>query len=565
MALVKALPTTQILKKLMKKLSTIFILLIATFPSLNGQTLTSSNLPIIKINTNGKTIVNEPKILADMELIYNGVGKTNNVTDKPTGYLGKTGIEFRGSTSQQIFPKKPYGFELWVDSTEKSRKVALLGMPEESDWVLNATYNDKTLMRDVLSYDLANRMGRYATRSRYCEMIINNKYEGLYILMEKVKKDKNRVDVSTLKLTDNTGDDVTGGYILKIDKTEGSKSRLWNTTLTINGVNYTIPIQVEYPKLADITVAQFDYIKKYITEFETSLKGSDYLTPSAKWRDMIDIDSFVDYFLITEFTKNVDGYRLSTYFYKDKDSKGGKLKMGPAWDYNLAFGNADYLEGYKPTGWQYKVNDLAIPANDTYFLSPTWWQRLSVDSTFRYKAAKRWEILRKTTLNPDRINTWMDSTANVLQEPRIRNNSRWQGVLGYKIWPNYFVGATYEQETAWLKDWIRQRTVWLDAQLKVFGQPLANEEEISNKFPLRVFPNPTESETTIEYDVVKKGRIKINIYDFTGKLLRTVLDEEKNINTYQVKLNNENLSSGMYVIDYQLDDIHVESMRMMKK
>jgi hypothetical protein len=549
----------------MKKIYAFFILLTTIISVTKAQTLTSSNLPILKINTKGKAIVNEPKILADMELIYNGIGKINNVTDKPTGYLGKTGIEFRGSTSQFLFPKKPYGFELWVDSTEKSRKVALLGMPEESDWVLNATYNDKTLMRDVLSYDLANRMGRYATRTRYCELVINNKYEGLYIMMEKVKRDKNRVDVSSLKLTDNTGDDVTGGYILKIDKTEGSKSKLWNTILTNNGVSYTIPIQIEYPKITDITDAQFNYIKNYVTEFETSLKGSDYLTPKAKWRDMIDIDSFVDYFLITEFTKNVDGYRLSTYFYKDKDSKGGKLKMGPAWDYNLAFGNADYLDGYKPTGWQYRVNDLAIPAKDTYFLSPTWWERLSADSTFRYKAAKRWEVLRKTALSPDRINTWMDSTATVLQDARIRNNNRWTGVLGFKIWPNYYVGATYENETTWLKDWIRQRTAWLDTQLKVFGLPLANEEEIANKFPLRIFPNPTESETTIEFDVAKKGRVRINIYDFTGKLLKTVLDEEKSINTYQTKLNNENFPSGMYLVDYQLGDIHIESVRMMKK
>ena len=549
----------------MKKISTIILLLVTTIFFSKGQTLMSSNLPILKVNTKGKVIVNEPKILADMELIYNGIGKTNGVSDKPTGYLGKTGIEFRGSTSQQLFPKKPYGFELWVDSTEKSRKVALLGMPEESDWVLNTSYNDKTFMRDVLAYDLANRMRRYATRTRYCEMVINDKYEGLYILMEKVKRDKNRVDVSSLKVTDNTGDDVTGGYILKIDKTEGSKSKLWSTFLNINGASYVIPFQIEYPKITDITDAQFMYIKKYVTDFEVSLNGSDYLTPKAKWRDMIDIDSFVDYFLITEFTKNIDGYRLSTYFYKDKDSKGSKLKMGPAWDYNLSFGNADFLDGYKTAGWQYKVNDLAIPAKDTYFLSPTWWEQLSVDSTFRYKASKRWEVLRKNALNSDRINTWMDSTATVLQEARIRNNNRWTGVLGVKIWPNYYVGATYENETTWMKDWIRQRTAWLDAQLKVFGQPLANEEEIANKFPLRIFPNPTETETTIEFEVAKRGRVRINVYDFTGKLLKTVLDEEKNANTYQVKLNIENFNYGMYLIDYQLDNVHVESMRVLKK
>ncbi len=551
----------------MKSIYTSLLLFAFNITSILGQSIgfSTSNLPIIKVNTNQGTIVNEPKILSDMEIIYNGVGKINAVTDKATGYLGKTGIEFRGSTSQQLFPKKPYGLELWVDSTQKSRKATLLGMPEESDWILNATYNDKTLMRDVLSYDLANRMGRYATRSRYCEMVINGNYEGLYILMEKIKKDKNRVDISTLKLTDNTGDDVTGGYILKIDKLEGAKSRSWNTTLTVGSEKYIIPIQVDYPKLADITDAQFNYIQKYVTDFETSLKSTDYLNPKAQWRDMIDIDSFVDYFLITEFTKNVDGYRLSTYFYKDKDSKGGKLKMGPAWDYNLAFGNADYLEGYKTTGWQYKINDLAIPAKDTYFLSPTWWERLTVDSTFRYRASKRWEVLRKTALNPDRINSWMDSTANVLQEPKNRNFSRWTGVLGKYVWPNYYVGATYENETTWMKDWIRQRTVWLDAQLRAFGQPLANENEITKELPLRIFPNPTESETTIEYDVLKKGRVKINLYDLTGKLIKTIADEEKSIKTYQQKISNENLSSGLYLVDYQLDGVPVERVKLVKK
>jgi hypothetical protein len=146
-----------------------------------------------------------------------------------------------------------------------------------------------------------------------------------------------------------------------------------------------------------------------------------------------------------------------------------------------------------------------------------------------------------------------------------RNNSRWTGVLGKKIWPNYYVGATYQDETTWMKDWIRQRTAWLDTQLKVFGQPLANEEEIAKEFPLRVFPNPTESETTIEYDVLKKGRVKINVYDFTGKLIKTVLDEDKNIKTYQVKLSSENFSSGMYIVDYQLDEVHIESTRILKK
>lgn len=544
-----------------------FLLLTFLFSRSYGQfvNFTESVLPILKVNTNGNTIVNEPKILADLQLIDNGFGKINKITDKPNVYLGKTGIEFRGSTSQTFFPKKPYGLELWVDSTQISRKVALLGMPQESDWVLNTSYNDKTFMRDVLAYDLANRMGRYATRTRYCEMMINGNYEGIYILMEKIKKDKNRVDISTLKATDNTGDDVTGGYILKIDKTEGTKSRLWNTELTVNSKKYIIPIQIEYPKLADITEQQYTYIKNYVTDFETSLKADNFQSPTAKWRSMSDIDSFVDYFIHTEMVKNVDGYRLSTYFYKEKDSKGGKLKMGPAWDYNLSFGNADYAEGYKTSGFQYKENDLLIPANDTYFLAPFWWEKLVSDSTFAKKVASRWKNLRSSVLSPDRIDKWMDSTATILQPITVRNFSRWQGVLGTKVWPNYYVGNTYQQEVDWMKSWIRQRVTWLDGQFATYGITLATEQEIAKQSPLRIFPNPTENQTMIEYDVLRKARILINVYDLTGRLIKTLADEDKTIQTCKITFNSENLKSGTYIVDYQADGVLVERIKVVKR
>ncbi|MEA5460353.1 CotH kinase family protein [Arcicella sp. LKC2W] len=548
----------------MKTFYTLSVLAILCTFQVYGQSQILTNLPIIKVNTNGNVIYDEPKILADLEIIHNA-SAVNNSKDKPNVYLGKVGIEYRGSTSQDLFPKKPFGMELWVDSTQKSRKVALLGMPEEADWVLNATYNDKTLMRDVLSYDLANRMGRYATRTRYCELMLNNQYHGLYILMEKIKRDKNRVDVSSLKTTDNSGDDVTGGYILKIDKTEGSISRSWRTNVTNGLQKFTIPIQIEYPKITDITDAQFNYIKDYVTDFETSLLSTDFKNPKAKWRDLIDLDSFVDYFLITEFTKNVDGYRLSTYFYKDKDSKGGKLKMGPAWDYNLAFGNASYHEGYLTSGWQYKVNNLAILAKDIAFLSPNWWEQLVQDTDFRNHASNRWEVLRKNALSTDRINKWLDSTSTVLQPAMERNNNRWTGVLGKYVWPNYYVGTTYQDELNWMKEWIRQRSIWLDGQLKVWGQPLANEEDIVSESLLKVFPNPSEGETNLEYKVTKKGKAKISLYDFTGKLVGVLSNEEKSVNTHQIKINSETLQSGTYIIDYQLDENPIERIKMIKK
>lgn len=532
--------------------------------SANSQTLTTSNLPILKVNTQGKTIVDEPKILSTLELIHKGNGLLNSINDPANIYKGYAGIELRGSSSKDLFPKKPYGFETWKDSLGNDQKVSLLGMPAEADWVLNAIYNDKTFLRDVLTYDLVNKMGRYATRTRYVEMLLNNDYQGLYILMEKIKKDKNRVDISSLKTTDNTGEDVTGGYILKIDKTSGSPSKSWTNATTTPFGNFKTFFQVEYPKITDITQPQFDYIQKYVNDFEAALLMPDFQSPQARWREMCDLDTFVDYFLITEFVKNVDGYRLSTYFYKEKSTKGGKLKMGPAWDYNLAFGNADYYDGYKSTGWQYKINDIALPKGDTY-PSPFWWQQLAQDSIFKTKTVKRWEMLRKTTFNTENINKWIDSTTATLQPAMQRNFIKWPNVLGKYVWPNYYVGSTYQDEVNWMKEWIRTRTLWLDSQFQEFALTLGNEQILEQNKPLKLFPNPVENETKVEYKVFKKGNVSINLYDLNGKLIKVLVDEIQNTDTYQLSLSLENQATGTYIINYHIDNIPIDRIKVLKK
>ena len=178
---------------------------------LSAQTFTSSNLPIVVINTNGQTILDDPKIMADMGIVYNGPGVRNNVTDAFNHYNGKIGIEIRGQSSQS-FPMKSYGFELW-DNAGSSKSQSILGMPSESDWVLYAPYTDKTLMRNFLAYTMSREMGHWAANSRYVEVMLNNQYVGIYVLMEKVKRNNNRVSISKLNTTDISGDAVTGGYI----------------------------------------------------------------------------------------------------------------------------------------------------------------------------------------------------------------------------------------------------------------------------------------------------------------------------------------------------------------
>ena len=153
----------------------------------------SSNLPIIAINTFGTPIPDEPKIKAEMGVVDNGPGQINHISDSFNGYHGWINIEIRGE-SAQMFPKKSYGFET-QDSLGENNNVALLGLPEENDWILYGPYSDKTLIKNVLSLKLSRDMGRYASRTQYCEVFINESYQGLYVLMEKIKQDSNRVDI----------------------------------------------------------------------------------------------------------------------------------------------------------------------------------------------------------------------------------------------------------------------------------------------------------------------------------------------------------------------------------
>ena len=495
----------------------LLFLLLAVGANGYGQSLESSSLPILLIDTKGQEIPNEPKIIATIRIIDQGAGNRNTITDKPT-YAGKIGIEQRGSTSRIFFPKKPYGFELRDTSGIEGISESVLGLPKEEDWVLNATYNDKTLMREVLTYDLHRSFGpTYTPRYKFCEVMLNGRYEGIYILFEKIKRDKNRVDISKLEPKDNTGDALTGGYILKVDKTEGNVSRQWTSPYPPpNSQKFTIPIQVEYPKFEDLTEPQFEYIKKYVTDFEKALKSTTYTDSAQGYARYINVDSWVDYLIISEVSRNVDAYRLSTFLYKDKDSKGGKLTMGPIWDYNLAYGNADYCGGEKAEGWAFDFNRVC--PNDGLQM-PFWWDRLLEDRAFARKVRLRYQALRPTVLKTETIHRYIDSTATVLQEARFRNFTRWP-VIGQKLWPNFYVGTSYEDEVGYLKSWITRRLAWMDRELVAFGADVTATEPAVLPFEFRVFPNPASTEVQLAFRLERAAAIKVQVYDLWGRVVQ---------------------------------------------
>ena len=489
------------------------------FPG-RAQSLTSSNLPLLLINTNGQTIPDDPKIVAELRIIDNGIGKRNSPTDKPA-FAGKIGIERRGASSQALFPKKPYGIELRDTSGVESVNASLLGMPSESDWVLNATYNDKTLIRETLTYDLNRQMSAYYTpRYRYCEVILNGSYDGIYILFEKIKRDKNRIDISKIKKTDVSGDALTGGYIFKIDKDVGSSSRSWNSPYKTNGK--VIPIMIDRPKLEDLAEEQFQYAKKYVTDFENALQSPQYQDSAVGYRKYINEQSFVDYLLLTEVVKNVDGYRLSTFFYKDRDSNrnagvGGKLTMGPIWDYNLTYGNANYCEGNSFRGWAFDF-DRVCPADP--FQLPFWWNRLLSDRRFATNVRTKYQALRQNVLQTERIHKYIDSVATVLTEARTRNFQRWP-VIGVYVWPNGYVGQTYEQEADYLKEWVRSRLAWIDTAIQPFGAAVLATEP-TDEFRLTLSPNPSAGDVTVRYQLRQRADVRLTLTDATGRVVHTM-------------------------------------------
>lgn len=496
------------------------------------------NLPIILIDTYGVEIPDEPRIPASMGIINNESG-VNYIDDPFNDFDGSITIERRGNSSQWQ-GKTPYRFET-VDEEGENSNVELLGMPAENDWVLYAPWQDKTLIRNVLTYQLSNEMGRYASRSRHVELYLNDEYRGIYVLMEKIKRDGNRVDISKLNPDEITGDDVTGGYILKFD--------WFYTGDNIGGFESEFDNMIynyHYPKPSDIVPEQEAYIEEYINDFETIMMDNAYTNDSTGYPSMMNVESFVDFILLQELAKNVDAYRLSTYIYKDKESIDNRLTAGPVWDFNHGFGNCDYGETWEVDNWLLEYNPEG--GDQMAF----WWELLWEDLAFQHKAAVRYTELRQTIFSEEHIYSIIDSIADYLGPAVDRNFARWP-LLGNYIWPNYYVFDTYEEEINYLKSWTTQRLAWMDSEVLLSLDPYPVAAGFRLNGP---FPNPFNPSTVISYELPFDLNIEINIFNVLGRKVRSLLNETrpagKGATIWDGKTESGHLvSGGVYFISVQ--------------
>ncbi|MGB5417237.1 CotH kinase family protein [Algibacter sp.] len=442
--------------------------------ALNTDTFTNSNLPIVIIETvDGATIPDEPKILGTMKIIQRPDGARNFVCDADNeaflNYSGTIGIETRGSSSQTL-DKKPYSIDTLEDDGIENDNVELLGMPKENDWVLNSFAFDDSMMRDFISYEMAREMGQYAVNLKYCEVIVNGDYRGLYALSEKIKIDGDRVDIEKLSADDNAIPEITGGYLIQTDRPSAEDPEAWYN----NGAGYIH----EKPNFDDITAQQSTYIESVFRDLDDSANNSDIING---YPAVIDVPSFIDYMLVAEIASNADAYALSTYYHKDR---GGKLRAGPVWDYNLTFGNdLFYMWGYYfdrsfTDVWQFEYSNTGAH----------FWNDLFANPMFKCYLSKRFNDVTSTgqPLNYDYISNLIDSTVALISEAVAREDERWDTI------------DDFPGEIANMKSWIQERITWMTNNLGGFSS--CDMVETPSLVISKIDYNPLETVTFPESD-----------------------------------------------------------------
>ena len=406
----------------------------------------SSNLPIVVIDTfEGQEIPNDPKIDATMKIIFRENQQRNFLTDvsdpNALDYDGPIKIEYRGSSSS-LLDKKQYAFTPYDDLGEKIN-VPFLDMPTENDWILNGLAYDPSYMRDFLSYKLSNLIGNYASRGKYCELVLNGEFRGIYVLQEKLKADDSRIDIKKIKDDDLTLPKLTGGYITKTDKIEGSDTVAWGMD---NYGGWQSNFVHEHPKSSEVMPEQHSYIENEFLTLQSYVNNPSNSSIIEGYPSIIDVPSFIDFIILNEISSNADGYEFSTFFHKDRNDK---LRAGPIWDFNLTFGNDLFQWGYDRSHtdvWQFY---------DQGNMGPKFWKDLFDDSLFNCYLSKRWQELSAPgmPLNEEEIFELIDSIEVLILEA-VERQEIVSGTTG-----------VFTQNIIEMKAFISERIEWISNQL----------------------------------------------------------------------------------------------------
>ena len=403
-----------------------------------------TRLPVVYLNTHGQQIMKENKILGTVTLL-NADGSSQSVLTVPNEQYRAT-VKYRGASSYNKFDKKQYRIKFYKKNSDSTKKVSLAGMGENSEWVLNGPYLDKTLMRNHLVYDLARECDGWAPDSRYVELFEDGVYQGVYLAVEPVTNGESRLRLSEFGLL--SGETP---YIVCRDRI-GTEERELDSYGKMAGYTYNA-LYLEYPAAKNVTQRQLDYVEKDLEKFEKALYSDFFADEKVGYPAYIDVDNWVDYFILNEFAMNYDAGNLSTYVYKEL---GGKLQLA-VWDFNNAFDNYQWY---------------SLDGEKFYTIQNSWFDRLCQDRSFVEKVILRYRKLRESTLSQEHIDALIASYQDELGDAVERNFTVWE----YSFQDNLLAGTvegdhsrdirSYEDAVSQLEDMIAKRLAYLDGNLE---------------------------------------------------------------------------------------------------
>ena len=445
-----------------------------------------TNLPIVFIDVEGEMILRDTYILAKMKVIDNGEGQLNHgdtiaYPDQRIDYEGWIALKYRGNSSFDSSDKKPYAFRtlkeaLLPDDGGDKKKVEILGMGKDNKWAFIAPWCDEAMFRDILTFDLARPWMDYVPHGRFCELFLDGYYYGVYALCERVSQGKYRLDLEDPGTRDG---DLTGDYLVEIDRDDEpnyiSQYHPWGDMEGYNELSWEdIHYQYKSPDEEDwatLPAGTQRALQQEIDKMESSFLADDWQDPEGGYRNYIDETSFIDYLLSTEIAMNIDGYRLSTNLYKYSNTRAEQTGIDPRWkmslwDFNIAWGNANYYHGQETDKWHYAMN-LRDPYDGLQV--PFYWHRMVSDTLFMQNVKLRWQQYRQGNYSDERLFATIDSLANLLTTGGAaeRNERAWGMYSRSNIWPLPFYAKSYDEAVDYLKSWTRQRLAFMDQSLRL--------------------------------------------------------------------------------------------------
>lgn len=435
------------------------------------------------LNVEGNEIQRADYILARMKIINNGDGKVNYGDtiahpNQTVDYEGWIGLKYRGNSSFDNSDKKPFAIQtlkdalLSADGGSKD-KVKILGMGKDNKWAMIAPFGDRSMIRDVLTFQLAQPWFDFVPHTRLCEVILDGTYYGVYVFSERVSKGKQRLNLHDPGEDDG---DLTGDYLVEVDRPDqlayASPYRPWANASGTELRNRTIYYQYKFPEEDDfplLPAGTKKAINNEIDAMEQSFRIANYTSHDEGYPSKIDVTSWIDFQLSQEFAFNIDGYRLSSPLYKYSLTHAANEGLDPRWkmslwDFNLSYGNANYNDGTSTDLWLYDFNSRH--ASDGYQI-PFYWYKLMADPDYVDKLEQRWKQYRRSNYSDRAIVQTIDSLTTMLTSGGAfdRNQQAYQTIGRWGIWPNAQNPRTYADEINNMKQWIQIRTHWLDTQL----------------------------------------------------------------------------------------------------